>query len=351
MASGFFSPPSSYLLSDQVIGSVVQRAGSLHARLGLTNEQERRAVECYTKPRQAFNSISPAVANSSTVGRLPPRRTSGWKRQSGLDALAQAASKRNGDSTPEHVPPTPASMTLRERGRVNQARDRKGQRQHAADLDASIRQLQEEIKDLETQHRNMVRLARTNESVWIVATESFRLFRFGYVVPPESPFRKTDAQLDFLKTYMAPDVANGGVDGLLESWKLMSMYGGNVQVQLKRLEQVGVDTLLATTATSVTLTEDTLRHVFPHLIKDAGETSSKLSPLANKLKNQRLVLCGAVRFDWDSASGRVARLESEVDLLSPMLHLLGSLEAVARVFDQALITLDGNVVANVNASE
>ncbi|KAG3085235.1 hypothetical protein PI124_g18537 [Phytophthora idaei] len=59
------------------------------------------------------------------------------------------------------------------------------------------------------------------------------------------------------------------------------------------------------------------------------------------LLNQRLSVSGSVRFDWDTSTGRVIRLESKVDLMTPMLQLLGSLEDVARVFDKALVTLDG----------
>ncbi|KAG7375198.1 hypothetical protein PHYPSEUDO_002633 [Phytophthora pseudosyringae] len=47
---------------------------------------------------------------------------------------------------------------------------------------------------------------------------------------------------------------------------------------------------------------------------------------------------GSVRFHWDEGSKCVIRLESQLDMLSPMLKLLSSLEAVAQVFDQAVVT-------------
>ncbi|KAF1775799.1 hypothetical protein GQ600_24580 [Phytophthora cactorum] len=46
---------------------------------------------------------------------------------------------------------------------------------------------------------------------------------------------------------------------------------------------------------------------------------------------------GAVHFDWDSENGRIARLHHKADLLTPLLELLGSLEEVSSVFENALV--------------
>ncbi|OWZ05958.1 BZIP transcription factor [Phytophthora megakarya] len=194
--------------------------------------------------------------------------------------------------------------------------------------------MQEEIQDLETTRQNILRRAPTNENVWVVATEYFRLFRHGYMAPvlvgSESsslfprPKHESHTQLDFLKATMAHDVTDGvvcGPEALLENWKLVSQYGGDVNFQLKRLEQVATDSLLATTRTSVTVTANT------------------------KLLNKRLVLRGSVRFDWDQSMGRVTRHESTVDLLTPLLELLGNLKDVAVVFDKALMTLEGKFLS------
>ncbi|POM57941.1 BZIP transcription factor [Phytophthora palmivora] len=142
---------------------------------------------------------------------------------------------------------------------------------------------------------------------------------------------------------MAPDVTDGivcGVEALLEHWKLVSQYFSDVNVELKRLEEVAPDSLLATTVVSVTITDNTLCQVFPHLVGEGG----RVSPLGEKLRNQRVVLRGSVRFDWDASMGRVLRHESKVDGLTPVLQLLGGLEDVATVFDKALVTLEGKFV-------
>ncbi|ETM54962.1 hypothetical protein L914_01768, partial [Phytophthora nicotianae] len=187
MASSFLSPPNRYTLSDRVIGGVVQRRN----HLGLANENETRELASYTKPRQTFSFED---VESYPTEQLPPRRTIGQKRQPDLDNLADLALTRTTSVAPmdtnqnDLTPPTTGrkmkvSASRRERCRINQARYRKRQRQHAENLDESIRTLQEEIRELGTQRQNILRRAPTNESVWIIATEYFRLFRYGYIAP------------------------------------------------------------------------------------------------------------------------------------------------------------------------
>ncbi|KAE9261077.1 hypothetical protein PR003_g34086, partial [Phytophthora rubi] len=126
--------------------------------------------------------------------------------------------------------------------------------------------------------------------------------------------------------------------------RLLSLYHDDVHVQLQRLEQIGDDSLRAVTTTSVTITKNTLRFVYPHL-------DSEHSALAAKLLNQRLVMRGTVHFDWDNTSGRVVRVKSKVDVLTPMLRLLGSLENVSTVFEMAMMTLEGRFSATEGAND
>ncbi|KAG7383500.1 hypothetical protein PHYPSEUDO_003593 [Phytophthora pseudosyringae] len=377
MASSFLSPPNFHALSDRVIGGVVQRTG--HSRLGRTNKNETREVAGYTKPRPTLSFGDADSHSPAATDQLPPRSTIGQKRLPDLDSLADLATNRTpsvahameyGDLTP---PTTGRKMKVsssrRERCRINQARYRKRQRQYADNLDEGIRTLQDEIQNLETQRQNIFRRAPTSESVWVVATEYFRVFRYGYMAPVKvpgmpiassstlsntsrytpRPQQQSHAQLDFLNATMAPDVTDGnvcGAEALLENWKRGSRFNDDVHVQLKRLEQMAADSLLASTVTSVTITASTLRQVFPHLVTaEEGEGNDQLSSLGAKLLNQRLTLRGSVHFDWDASIGRVVRLESKVDLMTPMLELLGSLEDVARVFDKALVTLEGRFIA------
>ncbi|KAG3234653.1 hypothetical protein PI124_g20295 [Phytophthora idaei] len=306
-------------------------------------------------PDHAF-SYSAAASGAYSTMKLSSQRLPD------LESLADMATQRTEESTPyttEMTPHTNArqmklSTSRRERCRINQARYRKRQRQHEEEIEKHISDLQEEIQELETQHQDMMRSAPQNKSMWVVETEYFRLFRRGYMAPmvaPEPtlaekpcirPDKQAHAQLDYLQTSMTPDVTDGNVSGaeaLLENWKFLSLHHDDVHLQLKRLEQVAHDSLLAVTTTSVTITENTLRQVYPHLIEEH-------STLNAKLLNQRLVMRGSVRFDWDASCGRMVRVESQIDMLTPMLKLLGSLDDVAYVSDKALLTPDGRITAN-----
>ncbi|KAE8976809.1 hypothetical protein PF005_g25178 [Phytophthora fragariae] len=339
MSSSFLYPRDRYLPSDRR-GALQHNSGPLDSRLGLTDESESREVgSCYTKPY--------------------------------LNSLADTATKRTRTSYMAEVEPTTpptaerktkAPASRRERCRINQARYRQRQRKYAEGLDTTINTLREEVQALEMQRQNVLRCAPTNDSVWVVATEYFRLFRHGFMAPmmvPETSssstgssssnkkrsasasLKQSNAQLDFLTATMVSDVTDctvTGPDALLEHWRLFSLSFDDVHLQLKRMEQLDEESLLAFTTTSVTITESTLHHVFPHL------GTERLSSIAAKLLNQRLVLRGSSRFDWDDTCGRVMRLESKVDLLSPMLQLLGNLEDVATAFENARVTPDGKFV-------
>ncbi|KAF1791175.1 hypothetical protein GQ600_10818 [Phytophthora cactorum] len=214
--------------------------------------------------------------------------------------------------------------------------------------------LPEEIKNLESQRQLIIHNARTDQSVWPVATEYFRLFRHGYMTPIIAPdsssvtptkTMRQNVQLDFLETKMAADVTDGticGAEAILQNWRLFSVFHGDVNVQLKRLQQVAADSLLATMAISLTITKNTLHQLYPHLVSD-----DQVSPLAVRLLNQRIVVCGSMRFVWDEASGRVARLDSKLDMMTPILKIVGSLENVATVFGQALITPEGKFFSSL----
>ncbi|GMF18045.1 unnamed protein product [Phytophthora lilii] len=370
MASSFLCPPTSYSLSDNVIGGVVQRVGPLHDRFRFENDHDSREVARYTQARRMVSEESDPFRLST---EQVPQSFIGRKRLPELESLAHTATKRPtltaSQSKPkERVMKVPASR--RERCRISQARYRKRQREHEEKLDEGIRQVQEEIEELEAKRQSIIRCAPTNESVWVVATEYFRLFRNGYLAPMVVPIqpappsigddssntqktrtaKHTNVQLEFLQSTMSPDVTDGtacGAEALLENWRLLSLYFDDVKLQLKRLEQVGEDTLIAVTSISATITENTLRQVFPHLVDEEGELSS----LGSKLLNQRLVMRGSLRFDWDASTGRVQRAESRVNALTPVLKLLGNLENVAAVFKKSLMTLEGRFVATQDTSE
>lgn len=64
------------------------------------------------------------------------------------------------------------SASRRERCRVNQAKYRQRQWEHADELEASISELKEAIKDLEDQRGVILARIPTNPSLWVVATST-----------------------------------------------------------------------------------------------------------------------------------------------------------------------------------
>ncbi|KAE8984048.1 hypothetical protein PR001_g23284 [Phytophthora rubi] len=165
-----------------------------------------------------------------------------------------------------------------------------------------------------------------------------------------SRLKQAHAQLDFLRATMSPDVTDGsacGPDAILKHWKLLSLYHGDVHVQLKRLRQDGGSgSVVATTRVGLTITEKSLRYIYPHLSADSSDSTL----LAKKLLNQRLVMRGSVRFDWDDNSGQVVRMETKIDMMSAMIKLLGNLGDVVRVFEKAAITPEGRFIDRSSSS-
>ncbi|KAJ8554659.1 hypothetical protein ON010_g9824 [Phytophthora cinnamomi] len=73
-------------------------------------------------------------------------------------------------------------------------------------------------------------------------------------------------------------------------------------------------------------------------------------PSARKLLGSNFVMRGSVKFYFDNADNRVVRIDTQADMLSPMLQILGSVEKVCQAFDQAFVTPDfrlkGKLVQN-----
>lgn len=123
---------------------------------------------------------------------------------------------------------------------------------------------------------------------------------------------------------------------LLQSWSCLTLWFQDVEVDLEDMNKGAAGSLNAKMKTSLTITERTFCNVFPHLC--GSGTNAKMSPLAQKLLNQRITTSGSTCFEWDTAYGRVTSLTAHSDMLTPMMALLGGLEDVSRVFEKALIS-------------
>ncbi|KAK1948423.1 hypothetical protein P3T76_000712 [Phytophthora citrophthora] len=223
---------------------------------------------------------------------------------------------------------TDADDIRRERDRAIQARHRKTQATLLVRLEKDIANLLEDVHTVDVRRQDICTDTPILLDLWFAAMEYFRFFQVGFNTPPPG-------LLAFLDRIIAPDVTDGpicGADTLVKNWAMLSLSFEDITVQLERLDRAGDDLLVATTTTSITIRSETLRRVFPHLL---GHDDISL---ATKLQDQRIVMRSSVRFDWDSSTRRIVRMLSQADMLTPILHLLGNVQDVSRVFDEALVT-------------
>ncbi|GMF12503.1 unnamed protein product [Phytophthora lilii] len=227
-----------------------------------------------------------------------------------------------------------------------QRRYRQKQENRLTSLEKVNRELCEEIDRLEQRRRTICAGIPATWTVWNVAVEYFRLFRFGFqsvasVSPTAERGMRASAQLRFLRDAMVLDVNfNGeyGVDTVIHSWKRVSLSFGDVDVELEHLAKNAQGWVTAKTKTRVTITEQTMCTVFPHLRAKTDSSSVDYLVVGDKLLGQRLVLHGSTRFEFNGGSDRVTRVVSELDVLTPVLKILGNLVDVARVFERSSIT-------------
>ncbi|KAK1942262.1 hypothetical protein P3T76_006587 [Phytophthora citrophthora] len=217
----------------------------------------------------------------------------------------------------------------RQRRKIIQQRHQKKKARMAEELIDYVPKLREEVEKLKFRH-NSLKTRMTKNSIWSVASEYFRVFQHGF---PRLETSQAEA-IVFLRATMASDVNIGivsGIDALVERWKVFARTFPDGAVQLERLNRISDASLIATTSTRVLLTRQAIESIFPSL----RENSTRRDVILTKLLGRRVVLRGSVRFHWDSATKRVAELVTCMEMMSPMLQLLGNLEDVAFAFHGA----------------
>ncbi|KAG7392407.1 hypothetical protein PHYPSEUDO_000815 [Phytophthora pseudosyringae] len=252
----------------------------------------------------------------------------------------------------------PKTERRRQQCRNNQAQYRERQRGYIREIEESVGDLQREIQELNKERHTLCYGIQTKNNPWNVVVEYFRLFRYGFLVSMCEielsgvlPTTDLNDQEYFLRAVMASEVAFGelsGVDLLIDQWRLYSSCFGHLHLQLNRMEQHPLGAMVASATLSLTITEATLRYVFPHLLvqakagadndEDNGGQAVINSPLCYQLLGQRLDCRCSVRFSWDESTGRVTSLACTMDLLTPLLRVLGNLEDVSYVLEHALMT-------------
>ncbi|OWY99303.1 hypothetical protein PHMEG_00029714 [Phytophthora megakarya] len=235
--------------------------------------------------------------------------------------------------------------TERIRRRDNQRRYRKRQNDLILQLEKRTQHLRIEIEKLKRERGFVSTAVPVHSNLWSLVARYFRLFRHG--LQNEASSTKHCIQLNFVLTTMKQDLQFNtayGTDALMRHWMCISLRFKDFKVKLLELKKEVGGSMVATTMTSITITERTLRSVFPHLCRNGGELIEEdtrpLFELGNQLLGSQITMNGSTRFFWDKKSTQVTSITSMSDMLTPMLKLLGSLEDVSRVFEKATISPD-----------
>lgn len=242
------------------------------------------------------------------------------------------------------------SKACREQCRSNQARYRQKQREYVTTLKATVAQLRSEIPMLEVQRRRL--RYDSQQRVWGVVAEYFQLFRHGvgYAFNQESinssdvlHSSKSQQQIMFLRSTMAPDVEFGnasGVEALVGHWQRLSDSHSDLHLHLQDMRKVSESIVTATATLSVTISKSTLECVFPRLMR--SEIVEDLS-LAVKLLDHQFKYPCSVHFFWDEETSLVRRMEFDIDVVTPLLEHLGNYTDVSRVLEGAVMAFKGHV--------
>ncbi|OWZ01685.1 hypothetical protein PHMEG_00026878 [Phytophthora megakarya] len=131
--------------------------------------------------------------------------------------------------------------------------------------------------------------------------------------------------MDYLRGVFGADVDTGttvGFDDLIAKWKRLTELFSDIHTRLDGLTRIGTITVLAETITIITITEKALLAAFPHLVDGSNNGDGCRKQIVDKLLDQRIVVRGGVRFDRDKTHHRVDKLYTQMDMLSPILHLI-----------------------------
>ncbi|KAG7381702.1 hypothetical protein PHYBOEH_010810 [Phytophthora boehmeriae] len=237
-----------------------------------------------------------------------------------------------------------SGLSRREQCRANQQRYRNKQRNHQLQLEKSVEQLRQELDKLKWRRRDLTSRERISHGPWTIVAEVFHLLETSF----RSPWRLANAEemlkhadirhsLAFLRESFVDDVSMGdltGADALMEQLRRYSLYFGDPQIKLNRIEAVASGVMRATATLSVTVTDFTLRHVFPGLEESACRDEGGRRLWREQLVGARLSCECSMNFLFDQESGRVVRLESCIDLMESLTHVMESLEGVQGVMRQ-----------------
>ncbi|GMF29235.1 unnamed protein product [Phytophthora fragariaefolia] len=234
----------------------------------------------------------------------------------------------------------------REQCRVNQTRYRNKQRNTLVQLENDVVRLRQEVKSLKSRYQDLLSQERSSHSPWSIVAEVFHLLESSF----RSPWSITSTEdmmihpqtrftIAVLERAFALDAAMGdlrGVKALVEQLRIYSQCFGGSELRLKCIETVSAGVMAARAEFSVTLTEFTLKHMLPQLEERHGRDYG--DRLYKQLLDQQLECGCSLIFLFDGDTDRFMRLETVIDPVIPLFRLVGNLENVLGVMENARIS-------------
>ncbi|KAG6584688.1 WD repeat-containing protein 43 [Phytophthora cinnamomi] len=135
-------------------------------------------------------------------------------------------------------------------------------------------------------------------------------------------------------------------DTMANAWRSYSAYFQDLEFRLEHMNEMPKGLVIVSASLRVTVTTETIKHVFPHLSPCPSENRDvKGMLLGKKLIGAQLLLPSTLHFEWDSATRQIVRLQTSTDFLVPLCREFGNLNDASFVLDGANITLDGAILA------
>ncbi|ETP39749.1 hypothetical protein F442_12839 [Phytophthora nicotianae P10297] len=310
-------PPNSQLFTDDVIGSVVQRAWMSNERIeDEEGDSFDRREDSQLPSKSQYSRLKQRVEDTTSIPVKPAPSMENKKTRGQFESFSLG----NTEDSVVIKPAATGEERQRELRRMRQVRYRKKKYDLARRLEEGTNKLREEVNELELRRR-AISVASVADSV-----------------------APSDAQLNFLLSNMSEDVvfnSRCGAEAIMQVWRCQSLWLKDFELELRGLNKHSGNTLKATMTTSFIVSNRTLEKVFPHLSDKNGDRSGIWkSRIANALLGRRIIAHGSTYFEWDPVLGRVSSMTTQADLLTPVLRLLGYVEDVAVVFEKAIVSPD-----------
>lgn len=256
MTDSALYPPNGHWLSDNVIGSVVQRNRSLgkrerayYADLGAgyddSLEDATSSFEPSARRFQIHDSTRAQGYREDLRDDSPPSPKRQARAASTTRGGRSSASSSRDDSHNSNE--LNALERHRERRRLTQVRYRTKLRNRGETLDEEVQVLRDEVRKLETQRKKIAPRLHPSKTPLSVAAGYFRLFRYALTayVPCAERCSVSDSEnvyeshvhREFLLATMTQDVdvdGERGVEAILERWRFISQVQPNFEIQSVR---------------------------------------------------------------------------------------------------------------------